>query len=112
MLINSDVRSEIEKLRWTSTRRGLIAIAALASMSPFPSPFALEQADKNPVFVVTSIRLSKNKKGRKSGDKDKHEGNKDDTHDFENRLLPSDGLTESLANSGARTSGASFVSLG
>lgn len=49
------------------------------------------------------------KKDKKS--KGKSEG-KDDTHDFENRLLPSDALAESLANSGPVASGASYVSLG
>lgn len=34
VLFSSEVRSEIEKLRWTTTRRGLIAIAALAGMCP------------------------------------------------------------------------------
>jgi hypothetical protein len=30
LLINSDMKAEVEKLRWTTTRRGLIAIACLA----------------------------------------------------------------------------------
>ncbi|CAZ81395.1 unnamed protein product [Tuber melanosporum] len=47
ILINSDVRSEIEKLRWTTTRRGLIAIGALA------------------VFVVAFIKFSKREHSEK-----------------------------------------------
>ncbi|KAH0609837.1 uncharacterized protein H6S33_012383 [Morchella sextelata] len=100
VLFNSELRSEIEKLRWTTTRRGLIAIAALAA------------------FVVTSIRMSKDsaKKDKKksstsSGEKHTNEG---DTHDFDSRLGHADLLTESLANPGGSrsSSGASFVSLG
>lgn len=40
VLVGSDVRSEIEKLRWITTRRGLIAIAALAgTYLPFSLPY-------------------------------------------------------------------------
>lgn len=41
VMMNSDIKSEVEKLRWITTRRGLIAIACLASMllpSFFSSP--------------------------------------------------------------------------
>jgi len=53
ILINSDLKSEIEKLRWTTTRRGLIAIASLA------------------LFIVASLRVNSNhdngKKKRRRG---------------------------------------------
>ncbi|RPB16107.1 hypothetical protein P167DRAFT_570823, partial [Morchella conica CCBAS932] len=104
VLFSSEVRSEIEKLRWTTTRRGLIAIAALAA------------------FVVTSIRMSNDggKKDKKKSSSSTSTGgekhtDKGDTHDFDSRLVPADVLAESLANPGPGTrssSGASFVSLG
>lgn len=34
ILIQSELKSEIEKLRWITTRRGLIAIASLACGFP------------------------------------------------------------------------------
>ncbi|KAL0637897.1 hypothetical protein Q9L58_003119 [Maublancomyces gigas] len=68
VLVCSDVRTDIEKLRWTTTRRGLIAIAALA------------------VLVVSSIRLSRSGHNEKRKSKEKNEHN--DTHDSEGRPLP------------------------
>jgi len=36
VLMGSELKSEVEKLRWVTTRRGLIAIGVLAGMFPFP----------------------------------------------------------------------------
>lgn len=94
MLVCSDVRTDIEKLRWTTTRKGLIAIAALAGMPP-PSctpTAATAAADLRKlinvlVLVVSSIRLSRsdhNEKKRKS--KEKNED--DDTHSSGGGPLP------------------------
>ncbi|RPB05840.1 hypothetical protein L873DRAFT_1825097 [Choiromyces venosus 120613-1] len=95
ILINSEMKSEIEKLRWTTTRRGLIAIGFLA------------------VFVVASIRFSKGEHDEKKRHKDA--GPSEERDELNHKLLggaPHDHLAETLANSESRGPGVSYVSLG
>ncbi|PWW80394.1 hypothetical protein C7212DRAFT_291839 [Tuber magnatum] len=95
ILINSDMKSEIEKLRWTTTRRGLIAIGALA------------------IFVVASIKFSKKEHDEKKRHKDAAPLEVRD--ELSHKLVggaPHDHLGETLANSESRGSGVSCVSLG
>ena len=62
ILINSDLKSEIERLRWITTRRGLIAIATLASMSGGLRP-------RDCTLTASSIRgcVNTNQQQRKEG---------------------------------------------
>ncbi|KAA8913105.1 hypothetical protein FN846DRAFT_180246 [Sphaerosporella brunnea] len=53
ILIGSDMKSEVEKLRWQTTRRGLIAIACLA------------------LFVVASIRVNNSSHDKRKKDKER-----------------------------------------
>ncbi|CUS11907.1 unnamed protein product [Tuber aestivum] len=95
ILINSDMKSEIEKLRWTTTRRGLIAIGALA------------------IFVVASIKLSKKENDEKKRHKDA--APLEERDERSHKLVggaPHDHLAKTLASSGPGGSGANYVSLG
>ncbi|KAL7268435.1 hypothetical protein RUND412_008944 [Rhizina undulata] len=99
ILINSDLKSEIEKLRWNTTRRGLIAIGILA------------------IFVVTSIRFSRNehdvKREKKTKEKVKDYDTKVNAGSKDELQISANGhLAESLVNSSAVGTGTSFVTLG
>ncbi|KAI5803204.1 hypothetical protein EDC01DRAFT_687422 [Geopyxis carbonaria] len=87
ILINSDLKSEIEKLRWTTTRRGLIAILALA------------------LVIVASIRINGNEKEVKKKKKKEQSINHQEQmhHDHGAEHVPMLETAESAAN---------FVSLG
>ncbi|KAJ6264748.1 Mitochondrial Translation Optimization [Drechslerella dactyloides] len=98
ILLNGDMKSEIEALRWTTTRRGLIAIAIIA------------------VLVVTLIRYTSVQSHATKEASKEAEKTKDPLHTAANA-----GLIASISSPPARNNknddgdhgdGASFVSLG
>jgi len=94
VLMNSDLKSEIEKLRWVTTRRGLIAIALLACL------------------IIASIQLNKREHVHEEKKQKKEEAEKNGNHAIissEKKGLT--GLADNLAN-GSEEGISNYESLG